>query len=105
MHKIEVVVQRDQLSDVSQALRSAKAGAFRASGVTVYDPAETSDGTYRGASYSTGRQRVKVELVVSEAEVESTVEAILRGLEKFGKGEAELVVLAVEGSVRRGVSD
>ena len=38
MQKIEVVVQPECLSGVSEALRKAKIGPFRASDVTIFDP-------------------------------------------------------------------
>jgi nitrogen regulatory protein P-II 1 len=99
VHKIEVVVQHDRLSDVSEALRRAKIGPFQASEVRLFDPTEKPSGSCRGASYTLGRERVKVELVVAEHEVETAVDAIHRGIGSTGEGDTRLIVLAVEGSL------
>ena len=101
MHKIEVVVQADCLRGVSEALRKAKIGSYRASDITVFEPAKPDDGSYRGASYALGRERVKLELVVAENEIEPAVEAIRGGIEAFGRSDSELVVMPIDGFVRR----
>ena len=100
MHKIEIVVQPDCLGRMSEALRKAKIGPFRTSAITVVDPAAPPDGSYRGASYATGRERVKLEFVVGDHEVEPALETIQQGIDAFGSGDAELVVLEVQSSVR-----
>jgi len=104
MHQIEVVLQPDCLGSVSEALRKAKIGPFRASDVTVFDPAAAPEGSYRGARYAIGRERVKVELVLPDHEVEPAVEAIRDGIDAFGEGYAELVVLPVHECVHLGPS-
>ena len=100
MHKIEIVVQPDCLGRMSEALRKAKIGPFRTSAITVVDPAAPPDGSYRGTSYAIGRERVKLEFVVPDHEVEPALETIQRGIDAFGSGDAELVVLEVQSSVR-----
>jgi len=100
MQKIEVVVQPECLGGVSEALGKAKIGPFQASDVTIFDPTKAPEGSYRGAKYAIGRERVKLELIVPDHEVEPAVEAIREGIEAFGEGGgAELVVLAVQDSV------
>jgi nitrogen regulatory protein PII len=100
MNKIEVVIQPDCLSNVSESLRRAKIGPFRASDVTVFDPCATPDGSYRGASYAIGHERVKLELTVTEYDVEPAVDAIRKGIGARAKGEMDLVILPVAGSAR-----
>ena len=99
MHKLEVVLQADCVGGVSEALRKAKIGPFGASDITIFDPAAAPQGSYRGAPYAIGRERVKLELVVPDHEVEPAVEAIRDGIDAFGEGYAELVVLAVQDSM------
>ena len=99
MQKIEVVVQPECLSGVSEALRKAKIGPFRASDVTIFDPTKAPEGSYRGAKYAIGRERVKVELVLPDHETEPAVEAIRDAIDAFGQGDAELVVLVVQDSM------
>ena len=96
MHKIEVVVQPECLGEVSEALRRAKSGPFVASDVTIFDPSDAPSGSYRGASYTIGRERVKLELIVGDHDVEPTVEAIRKGVGTYGRGGMELIVLPVE---------
>jgi nitrogen regulatory protein P-II 1 len=102
MQKIEVAVQPECLNDVSESLRKAKIGPFRASAVTNVDPAAPLQGSYRGASYAIGRDRVRLELVVPDHEVESAIEAIREGIDAWGKGDTELLVLNIQNSVRLG---
>ena len=99
MQKIEAVVQSDSLTDVSAALRKAKIGPFQTSDVTIFDPAAAPAGSYRGSRYAVGRGRVKLELIVPDHDVEPAVEAIRDGIDAYGKGDAELVVVAVHDSV------
>jgi nitrogen regulatory protein PII len=97
VHKIEVVVRPDSLGDISRALRNVKLGVFQASEVKIYDAA-VPDATYRGASYAVPLERVKVELVVPDTEVEPAVEAIRASVEGFGES-AEVVLLPVADTV------
>jgi nitrogen regulatory protein P-II 1 len=99
MQQIEVVLQPECVGGVSEALRKAKIGPFRTSDVTIFDPAAPPDGSYRGTRYAIGRSRIKLELIVPDHEVEPAVEAIRDGIDAFGEGSAELVVLAVQDSV------
>ena len=100
MQKIELVAQSECLGGVSEALRKAKVGPFRASGVTIFDPAAPLDGSYRGGRYAVGRQCVKLELIVPDHDLEPAIKAIREGIDAFGQGEAELLVLTVRDSVR-----
>lgn len=85
MHKIEVLLRAGCVGGVSDALRKARIGPFRVGA---------------GARHAIGCERVKLELVVPDAQVEPVVEAIREGIDAFGEGDAELVVLAVPNSVR-----
>lgn len=100
MQKIEVLIQPGCVGGVSEALRKAKIGPFRASAVTIFDPAAPPNGSYRGARHAIGRERVKLELILPDCEVEPAVETIREGIDAFGEGDAELVILAVQDSVR-----
>jgi len=92
MRKIEAVIPPESLGNVSEALLQAKIGAFRASDVTSFEPG-TPKGNYRGAEYALGHERVKLELVVPDQEVEPAVEAIRLGLD--GARGAEVLVIPV----------
>jgi len=95
MHKIEVVVQADCVGAVSEALRRVKLGAFRTSPITLFD-SELEHGSYRGATYALGRERIKLELTVADHEMELAVDAIRRGIDAFGRGDTDLMVLPIE---------
>jgi nitrogen regulatory protein PII len=104
MQKIEVVVQSDSFNGVYEALRNAKVGPFRASEVKIFDPAAPREGCYRGAKYPIGRERVKLDMIVPDQDVETTVEAIRDGLDAVGESHAELVVQAVGDSTHLSAS-
>ena len=55
---------------------------------------------YRGAPHPTGRESLNLEWIVPDREVKPIVEAIRDGLDVFGDGDAEVVALALEDSVR-----
>jgi nitrogen regulatory protein PII len=99
MQKIEVVIQSECLGGVSEALRKARIALFRACDIKTFDPAAP-PGSYRGASYAVGREQVKLELLVRDHELEPAVEAIREGIDALGIGDAELLVLSVQDSVR-----
>jgi nitrogen regulatory protein P-II 1 len=100
MQKIEVVIQRDCLGSVSEALRKAKIGPLQVIDVTLFDPAAPPDGSYRGARYAIGRERVKLELILRDHELDPAVEAIRDAIDGFGAGDADLLVATVEDSLR-----
>jgi hypothetical protein len=72
----------------------------------VFEPCAKPSGSYRGASYDVGSERLELGLVVADHETEPTIEAIRegigRGSDVFGLGhdDAEVVVLAVQDSGR-----
>ena len=96
MHKIEVVVDSDSFHVVHEALRRSRARPFRASEIRLFDPTAPLEGCYRGVQYPIGRECLKLEWIVRDHEVESTVDAVRRGLDELGAGNAEVVVQAVE---------
>jgi nitrogen regulatory protein PII len=100
MKKIEAVVRIESFDGVHQALRDAKVGPFSVSEIKVFDPAAPPGGCYRGAKYPIGREYVKLDWIVRDPDVEATLGAIRDGLDAVGEGHAEVVVQAVEDSMR-----
>ena len=106
MQKIEIVIRPDSLGAVAEALRKAKVSSYRVNEVTVFDPSARPSGSFRGASYDVGCERLELGLIVADHETEPTIEAIRegigRGSDVFGLGhdDAEVVVLAVQDSRR-----
>jgi nitrogen regulatory protein PII len=102
MQKIEIVIRPDSLSAVTEALRKVKVSCLRISEVTVFDPSASPSGSFRGASYDLGRERLELGLIVADHEVEQTVEAVREGVRngldvfELGPDDAEVVVLAVQ---------
>ena len=100
MLKIEITIQPESLQTVTEALGRAKLGSFRVSEVTTFDPAAPPNGSYRGANYRVGRERMTLELIVQDHALEATIEAIRDAIDAFGEGDAELLVLHLEDSMR-----
>jgi len=98
MRKIEAVIPPESLGNVSEALLQAKIGAFRAIDVTYFEPG-THKGIYRGAEYALGHERIKLEIVVPDQEVQPAVEAIHLGLDGAQR-DAEVLVVPVFDEIR-----
>jgi nitrogen regulatory protein PII len=96
MHKIEVVVESDSFPMVHESLRKSRVGPFRASEIRIFDPTAPPKGCYRGLQYPIGRDCLKLEWIVRDHQVETTVDAVRRGLDELGEGNAEVVVQSVE---------
>jgi len=96
VQKIEVVLGSDCVQSVSDALRRAKIAALQTSPVVLLDLRRGPDATYRGVSYTAGREKAKLELVLPDHEVQFAIEAICEGIEPFGEKDAELVVLEIQ---------
>jgi len=102
VQKIEVVLRSDCLQAVTEALRNAKISPLQASDVTLFYPDRAPDGRYRGAVYSVGRERVKVELLLPDHDIAFAIEAIRQGIDPCSGSEAELLVLDVRNVVHLG---
>ena len=100
MRKIEVVVPSDSFDVLHEVFRRTRLRPFRVSEIRVFDPTAPPEGWYRGLRYPAGRACLKLEWIVRDPEVEATLDAIRRGLDEFGQGEAEIAVQAVEDSIQ-----
>jgi len=99
MQKIEVVINSDCFNAVYEALRKAKLGPCQVTSLRIFGPA-TPDGLYRGATYPVGRDCMMLAWTVRDHGVKTTLEAIREGLGEFAQEAAEVVVYAVEESMR-----
>ena len=101
MKKVEAVIRPDKLQEVQDAL-----DAVGASGITVTEVLGCGSQrgyteTYRGAQANISLQRkVKVEVVVADADVTEVVEAITRAAKTGEVGDGKLFVIPVEDAIR-----
>ncbi|GGD38651.1 nitrogen regulatory protein P-II [Malaciobacter pacificus] len=101
MKKIEAVIKPFKLEDVKDALAEAGVTGMTVSDVKGYGRQQGHSELYRGAEYVVDfLPKIKIELVVSEDQVDSTI-AIIIDAAKTGKiGDGKIFVSAVEKTVR-----
>jgi nitrogen regulatory protein P-II 1 len=99
--KIEAVIKPFKLEDVKDALAEAGVTGMTVSDVKGYGRQQGHSELYRGAEYVVDfLPKIKIELVVSEDQVDSTI-AIIIDAAKTGKiGDGKIFVSAVEKTVR-----
>jgi nitrogen regulatory protein P-II 1 len=101
MKKVEAVIRPDRLQAVQDALDE-----LGASGLTVTDAMGCGaqrgyTETYRGARANISLQRkLKIEVVVSDANAPGVVDAIIAAAKTGGVGDGKIFVLPVEDAVR-----
>ncbi len=101
MKKIEAVIKPFKLEDVKDALTSAGVTGMTVSDVKGYGRQQGHSELYRGAEYVVDfLPKIKVELVVADEDVDSTIE-IISNAAKTGKiGDGKIFVSSIEKTVR-----
>ena len=101
MKRIEAIIQPFKLDDVREALKAAGVN-----GMTIYDVRghgrqKGHKEVYRGQEYEVDLlPKVKVEVVIDDAHVQETAEAII-GAARTGKiGDGKVFVYSVEQAIR-----
>jgi nitrogen regulatory protein P-II 1 len=99
--KIEAVIKPFKLEDVKDALTEAGITGMTVSDVKGYGRQQGHSELYRGAEYVVDfLPKIKLELIVAEAEVDSTI-AVITEAAKTGKiGDGKIFVSPVEKVVR-----
>ena len=97
MKLIKAVVRPEKLSDVLKALYQADVRGLTVSRVQGHGGETESVETYRGTSVKMGlTDKVMIDIGVSEAFVEATVEAVLSAARTGDVGDGKVFVLPVE---------
>ncbi len=101
MKKIEAIIKPFKLDDVKEALNEIGIKGMTISEVKGYGRQKGHKEIYRGAEYVVDFiPKVKLEIIVDAAQVESTVEQIRQAANTGKIGDGKIFVLPVEEVVR-----
>ncbi|WP_018607717.1 P-II family nitrogen regulator [Uliginosibacterium gangwonense] len=101
MKKIEAVIKPFKLDEVREALSEVGITGLTVSEVKGFGRQKGHTELYRGAEYVVDfLPKIKVEVVVSEALVDQTIEAIVKAARTGKIGDGKIFVLPVEQVVR-----
>ena len=101
MKKIEAVIKPFKLDDVKDALHDAGVSGMTVTEVKGFGRQKGHTELYRGAEYVVDfLPKMKVEVVVNEADVERCIEAIVNSARTGKIGDGKIFVTAVERIVR-----
>jgi nitrogen regulatory protein P-II 1 len=100
MWKIEAILRPASVENVADALKRARVHSFMMSDVSSFDTKSGPVGSYRGAPYTVGLERVKLEVLVPDDYVEDAVKSILGAARAPLNGEDWLIVIPLDEVVR-----
>jgi nitrogen regulatory protein P-II 1 len=101
MKKVEAIIRPDRLQQVQDGLDQLGASGLTVTEVLGCGAQRGYTETYRGARANISLQRkVKVEVVIAEANVESVIEAIATAAKTGEVGDGKIFVLPVDDAVR-----
>jgi nitrogen regulatory protein P-II 1 len=101
MKKIEAVIKPFKLEDVKDALTQAGITGMTVSDVKGYGRQQGHSELYRGAEYVVDfLPKIKVELVVADSDVDSTIDIIINSAKTGKIGDGKIFVSSIEKTVR-----
>jgi len=101
MKKIEAIIKPFKLDEVREALSEVGVTGLTVTEVKGFGRQKGHTELYRGAEYVVDfLPKIKVELVVAEASVETAIEAIIKAARTGKIGDGKIFVTAVEQIVR-----
>ena len=101
MKKIEAIVRHYKLEDVKNALSQAGIQGMTVSEVRGFGRQRGHKETYRGAEYTVDfLPKVKLEVVVSDDDVEKAVETIMKEARTGQIGDGKIFVTSLEDVIR-----
>ena len=101
MKKIEAVIKPFKLEDVKDALTEAGITGMTVSDVKGYGRQQGHSELYRGAEYVVDfLPKIKLELIVAEDDVDSTIEVITNAAKTGKIGDGKIFVSPIERIVR-----
>jgi len=99
--KIEAIIKPHRLEDVKTALTQIGIQGMTVSEIRGFGRQKGHKEQYRGAEYTVDLvPKVKVEVVVADAGVQTAVDAIVRAAKTGEIGDGKIFVLALESAVR-----
>ncbi|KPN74866.1 MULTISPECIES: P-II family nitrogen regulator [Neisseria] len=101
MKKIEAIIKPFKLDDVREALTEIGITGMTVTEVKGFGRQKGHTEIYRGAEYAVDfLPKVKVELVLSDADVERAVETIIETARSGKIGDGKIFILPVEEAIR-----
>lgn len=101
MKKIEAVIKPFKLEDVKDALQEAGIQGMSVAEVKGFGRQKGHTEVYRGAEYTVDfLPKLKLELVVSDGQLDSAVAAIIRGAKTGKIGDGKIFVSQVDEAIR-----
>jgi nitrogen regulatory protein P-II 1 len=101
MKKIEAIIKPFKLDDVKEALQEIGLMGITVTEARGFGRQKGHTELYRGAEYVVDfLPKVKLEIVVEDAMVEKTIEAIMRAAQTGRIGDGKIFVLPVEDAIR-----
>lgn len=101
MKKIEAIIKPFKLEDVKESLTEAGITGMTVSDVKGYGRQQGHSELYRGAEYVVDfLPKIKIELIVSEDDVDSTINLIIEAAKTGKIGDGKIFVSPVEKIVR-----
>jgi nitrogen regulatory protein P-II 1 len=101
MKKIEAIIQPHKLDEVKEALVSAGIDGITISEVHGHGRQKGHTETYRGAEYKVDvRPKIKLELVVVDAQLERIVNVIADAAKTGKIGDGKIFISSIENAVR-----
>ena len=101
MKRVDAIIKPFKLDDVKDRLAAVGAQGITVSEVKGFGRQKGQTEIYRGAEYAVSfLPKIKVEVVVSDAQVEPAVEAIKKAAATGKIGDGKIFVLPIEQAVR-----
>lgn len=101
MKKVEAVIRHFKLEEVKDALTQAGTQGMTVTEVRGFGRQKGHKETYRGAEYTVDfLPKVKVEVVVSDDQLQPIIEAIIKSARTGQVGDGKIFVTAMEEMVR-----
>ncbi|MGV3613768.1 MAG: P-II family nitrogen regulator [Fimbriimonas sp.] len=101
MVKIEAIIRTQRLEEVQEALEALDVSGMTVTEVRGMGRSKGITHTYRGSQYTLSlTPRIKIEIVVQDAEVTAIVEAIQKAAQTGEVGDGKIFVIPVAESIR-----
>ena len=101
MKKIEAIIKPFKLEDVKEALSSLGVAGMTVSEVKGFGRQKGHTEIYRGSEYTVDfLPKIKIELVLSEAQLDNAVAAILKSAKTGKIGDGKVFVSKVDDAIR-----
>lgn len=101
MKKIEAIIKPFKLEDVKEALASLGVEGMTVTEVKGFGRQKGHTEIYRGSEYTVDfLPKIKIEVVLSDAQANAAVEAIIKAAKTGKIGDGKVFVSAIENAVR-----